>query len=110
MGFGLQYQWSTYQGTPVDSLQGAICGSFAGGVAASVTTPLDVVKTRLMLGKDIHGVPYKGTLDTFSRVYKEEGAKRLFSGIGPRTMWISIGGFVFFGMYEKATATFAKVM
>lgn len=87
-----------------------MCGSVAGGVAASITTPLDVVKTRLMLGKDAKGVHYTGALDTFSRVYKEEGLKRLFSGVGPRTMWISIGGFVFFGMYEKATETFATVL
>jgi solute carrier family 25 S-adenosylmethionine transporter 26 len=94
----------------VDSLQGALCGSFAGGVAASITTPLDVVKTRLMLGKDVKGVPYTSTLNTFKRIYQEEGITRLFSGIGPRTMWISIGGFVFFGMYEKATATFTEVL
>ena len=25
-----------------------------------------------------------------------------FSGVGPRVTWISIGGFVFFGAYEKA--------
>lgn len=94
----------------MSSLQGAVCGSIAGGVAASITTPLDVVKTRLMLGKDAQGVPYQGTLNTFSRVYQEGGVARLFSGVGPRTMWISIGGFVFFGMYEKATETFSKVL
>uniref|UniRef100_M4BXT4 Uncharacterized protein n=1 Tax=Hyaloperonospora arabidopsidis (strain Emoy2) TaxID=559515 RepID=M4BXT4_HYAAE len=77
--------------------------------AASITTPLDVVKTRLMLGKDAKGVPYEGAVSTLSRVYNEEGFKRLFSGVGPRTMWISIGGFVFFGMYEKAVSTFAAI-
>lgn len=105
-----QYNWSQRQNAPVSSFQGAVCGSIAGGVAASITTPLDVVKTRLMLGKDAQGVQYKGTLDTFARVYKEEGVKRLFSGVGPRTMWISIGGFVFFGMYEKATETFSTIL
>eukprot|EP00960_Hanusia_phi_P008330 237863-Hanusia_phi.AAC.1 len=29
------------------------------------------VKTRLMLGKDAHGVAYKGTMDTISRVMRE---------------------------------------
>ncbi|KAL7683025.1 putative mitochondrial carrier domain protein [Plasmopara halstedii] len=104
---GLKYQWSKRQNTTVSSLQGAVCGSIAGGMAAFITTPLDVVKTRLMLGKDAKGVPYNGMLNTLSRVHTDEGLKRLFSGVGPRTMWISIGGFVFFGMYEKVTSTFA---
>ncbi|CAH0477792.1 unnamed protein product [Peronospora belbahrii] len=106
----LKYQWSKKQNGTVSSLQGALCGSVAGGIAASITTPLDVVKTRLMLGKDAKGVPYKGMLSTLARVYTDEGLKRLFLGIGPRSMWISIGGFVFFGMYEKITSTFVSIM
>lgn len=35
----------------MSSLQGALCGSISGSFAAAITTPLDVVKTRLMLGK-----------------------------------------------------------
>jgi len=63
-----------------------------------------------MLGKDAQGVPYKNAMDTFTRVVAEGGTTRgavsvLFSGVGPRVMWISIGGFVFFGAYEKAKAT-----
>lgn len=33
------------------SYESAICGSFSGAIAAAVTTPLDVMKTRLMLGE-----------------------------------------------------------
>ena len=34
-------------------------------------------------------------------VKEEKGLKGLFAGVVPRTLWISIGGFVFFGVYEK---------
>jgi solute carrier family 25 S-adenosylmethionine transporter 26 len=89
-----------YTERPVRPYESALCGSVSGAFAAAVTTPLDVVKTRLMLGSDVNGVPYKGMFNTMSRIYTTEGGKALFSGIGPRVMWIAIGGGVFFGMYE----------
>lgn len=35
--------------------EAALCGSIAGGIAAAITTPLDVCKTRIMLSG--RGVP-----------------------------------------------------
>ena len=32
----------------------------------------------------------------------EEGVAGLFKGIGPRVGWITLGGYVFFGAYEKS--------
>mmetsp|Transcript_52409 Transcript_52409/g.63150 ORF Transcript_52409/g.63150 Transcript_52409/m.63150 type:complete len:319 (-) Transcript_52409:195-1151(-) len=87
-------------GQDVTPLQAAACGSVAGGIAAAFTTPLDVVKTRLMLGKDARGVVYGGAYDVVGRVWREEGGVVFLSGIQPRVMWISIGGFVFFGAFE----------
>lgn len=76
-------------------------GDLAGAVAATLTTPMDVVKTRMMLGGDSRGVRYRGVLDVVHRVCAEEGPGRLFAGVAPRVMWISLGGFVFFGSCEK---------
>ncbi|KAF0767299.1 hypothetical protein AaE_002861 [Aphanomyces astaci] len=100
--------WSQRQGEAVSPVQGAVCGSLSGGFAAFITTPLDVIKTRLMLGKDAQGVEYIGMRDAFTRVYTQEGWQTLFSGVKPRTMWITIGGFVFFGVYEHASATLSR--
>eukprot|EP00965_Chrysotila_dentata_P202567 6181192-Pleurochrysis_carterae.AAC.4 len=85
--------WWSIQGHETSPMQGAACGSFAGAVAAAATTPLDVVKTRLMLGaKNSKGEMYSGTLATLNTIIKEEGAGALFKGIGPRVGWITIGG------------------
>lgn len=51
--------------------EAAICGSLSGAFAAAVTTPLDVLKTRLMLGSDARGVAYLGVGDTLSRLIQE---------------------------------------
>lgn len=100
--------------------QAALVGSFAGGLSAAVTTPLDVVKTRLMLveraaasqgsaaaaqaaGADAAamalGVNQK-FLPTLVHISKTQGAKGLFKGVVPRTIWISLGGAVFLGSFE----------
>ncbi|KAL3809839.1 hypothetical protein ACHAXA_009254 [Cyclostephanos tholiformis] len=98
----LKHEWGKYIGRDVSPAQSAACGSFAGGIAAAITTPLDVVKTRVMLGSDASGVRYRGLPDVVRRLYnEEEGYSVFFRGIQPRVLWISIGGFVFFGAYES---------
>ncbi|KAI0320650.1 S-adenosylmethionine transporter [Amylostereum chailletii] len=81
--------------------EAAVCGSVAGGIAAASTTPLDVLKTRIMLDmRDRSHPSYPSLLVRAKQIYTSEGAHALFSGIVPRTMWISAGGAVFLGMYE----------
>jgi len=98
--------WSSFQGKETNPVQGAICGSVAGAIAGAVTTPLDVAKTRIMLEKNVEGEVkrYGGTVNTLRTIHAEEGASALFKGLGPRVMWITIGGFIFFGAYEQSTS------
>ncbi len=39
----------------------------------------------------------------------EGGLGRFLLGVGPRTMWISIGGCVFFGAYETAKSLLSSL-
>jgi len=72
----------------------ALCGSAAGGLTAFFTTPLDVLKTRTMLNLNVEE-------PSFRNIWREGKVKSLFSGAIPRVLWVSLGGFVFFGVYEK---------
>ncbi|KAJ9453151.1 putative mitochondrial carrier C12B10.09 [Diplonema papillatum] len=79
----------------------SLCGAASGALAAAVTTPLDVAKTRVMLGKDKHGVPYDHrVIATLARIHKDEGFRALLSGLFPRVKIIGMGGLIFFGAYE----------
>lgn len=42
-----------------------------------------------------------GVFDTLRRIYVTEGSAALFSGIGPRMLWIGFGGAIFIGTYEE---------
>ncbi len=72
-------------GIPVNPVQAAACGSFGGAIAAAATTPLDVIKTRLMLGADKDGKLYEGVFDVIQRTAREGGGGNkwmvFFSGI-----------------------------
>eukprot|EP00467_Chlorarachnion_reptans_P025254 CAMPEP_0114512560 /NCGR_PEP_ID=MMETSP0109-20121206/15046_1 /TAXON_ID=29199 /ORGANISM="Chlorarachnion reptans, Strain CCCM449" /LENGTH=229 /DNA_ID=CAMNT_0001692263 /DNA_START=51 /DNA_END=737 /DNA_ORIENTATION=- len=62
---GSKKKWGEAQGRPVSPWQGTICGALSGGFSGAITTPLDLAKTRLMLGADAQGVPYKGVFDVW---------------------------------------------
>ncbi|XP_065829014.1 mitochondrial S-adenosylmethionine carrier protein-like [Oscarella lobularis] len=96
----LKAMWSQHQGKDVEPLQGAVCGSIAGGFSAAVTTPLDFAKTRIMLADKSSFEARSSIVAVILKVGRSEGVKKLFSGIVPRVTWISIGGFIYFGVYE----------
>lgn len=82
--------------------ENAVLGSIAGACAAASTTPLDVVKTRLMTQASMPRADrYTGVLDALARIHAEEGAGALFAGVKPRVMWIGIGGAIFIGSFEE---------
>ena len=77
------------------ALESAAFGSVAGAIAAGLTTPLDVLKTRLMLATE-----RMSAQQMLYRILKESGPRAFFAGIGPRIIWISAGGAIFLGSYQ----------
>ncbi|VAI40231.1 unnamed protein product [Triticum turgidum subsp. durum] len=74
--------------------ENALIGAFAGAITGAITTPLDVLKTRLMI---------QGQTKQYSGIVS--CAK---TGIEPRVLWIGIGGSIFFGVLEKTKSVLAE--
>ena len=87
------------------TVTGISAGS-AGALAAVVTTPIDVVKTRIMLSAGdekrtpAHG-RRKGGLDVGRDLWKTEGAKGIFRGATLRGVWTALGAGLYLGVYES---------
>lgn len=94
--------WTPTTGLELTPYYVALCGAFSGGIAAGVTTPLDVIKTRIMLAEQKHSknITISSVLKS---VYRDQGFRGLFAGVVPRVTWITLGGAVFFGFYDFAT-------
>lgn len=74
-----------------------LSGGISGIVAGLVTTPIDVIKTRMMVNaiKEYTITP----LGWASKIFQEEGIKGLFRGWKVRVLYLGIGGMLYFGVY-----------
>lgn len=90
-------------------------GAIAGCVAALVTNPMDVVKTRLMTQRNLAGgvsnaKVYRGVGATLRRVAKEEGPAALYRGLAPRIAAKMLQSALFFAAYEGVRARLGKML
>ena len=97
----------------------AISAGSAGSISALITTPIDVVKTRIMLGAgDSNQNPAssstsqsraqasslnakKNGLIVGREVYMKEGLRGLFRGGALRAAWTALGSGLYLGVYES---------
>lgn len=70
-----------------------------GGIAGILTTPIDVIKTRMMTQDKI---VYKNSISCMRALIKEEGCGVLCRGMGFRAVWLTLSGLLFFGSLETA--------
>lgn len=62
-----------------------ICGAVSGTVGAAIATPTDLIKVRMQAYTNAPGAAnrYRNCFDGFYQVYKHEGFRGLYKGIGP---------------------------
>ena len=79
----------------------AVCGAAAGGLGSLLTTPMDVIKTRMMTGNTGR---YSSVLDAIRIMYKEEGLRCFLIGTLPRLAHKVPANGLFFLCYESFRA------
>lgn len=84
-------------------LEGAAYGAAATAIAQYFTTPLDVVRNRIMAGKDAsdENEANNDYLSRMIRIGKEEGLGGLFAGASPRVGKAFLSGAIQFATYEE---------
>ncbi|KAM0256227.1 hypothetical protein ACHAQJ_005098 [Trichoderma viride] len=90
---------------------GLIAGSsaaMAGALAAFVTTPSDVIKTRMMVKVDTsdggNGTQrhHRGAVKVMEDIWREKGARGFFRGGAFRSAWTAVGSGLYLGIYDAA--------
>lgn len=92
---------------PFDS---AVAGAAATALSQFATTPLDVVRNRIMAGTNGEAANNikPSYVDTLIALAKEEGLNGLFAGATPRVGKAIVSGAIQFATYEETKQLFAK--
>ncbi|XP_010519383.1 PREDICTED: protein MITOFERRINLIKE 1, chloroplastic [Tarenaya hassleriana] len=97
--------------THLEPIQSVCCGALAGAISASITTPLDVVKTRLMTqvhsdaANKVAAAMYSGVTATVKQILKEEGWVGFTRGMGPRVVHSACFSALGYFAFETARLT-----
>jgi len=82
----------------------SLAGALAGMLTAIVTTPIDLINTRLQvagaLASDEKSPRYAGVADALVRIVREEGYGALFRGCVPRVLQYMPSAMLFFTVFE----------
>ncbi|KAL8134416.1 protein MITOFERRINLIKE 1, chloroplastic-like [Apium graveolens] len=89
--------------TNLNPLQSVICGALAGATSATLTTPLDVIKTRLMT--QIQRDTAAGVSATVKQILRDEGLVGFTHGMGPRVIHSACFSALGYFAFETARLT-----
>ena len=85
------YEWMRKRlvpnGSEYHALSHIVAGGVAGGLAAAITTPIDVIKTTLQTRGGIEGLQrVRGMREAVSVIYRERGLAGFGRGLAPRML------------------------
>lgn len=92
-----------------------VSGGLAGAVSGLVSCPLDVIKTKLQAqggfrvsktGSKITTAAYRGVTGTAATIWKEEGLRGMYRGLGPMLLGYVPTWAVYLTVYNKTQAFF----
>jgi len=85
-------------GRDIQPYEAMILGASVGMIAAGLTTPFDVVKSRMMVGS----ASGKGVSVILKEIYTEAGLRGIFNGAQQRVGYLGLNNAIFFNVYEYA--------
>ncbi|CAM9400155.1 unnamed protein product [Ectocarpus sp. 4 AP-2014] len=86
---------------PPTNTENFVLGAAAAGATVCIMIPMDTVKTRLVTQTAQAGVvPYKGVLQTLTRIVREEGLGPIYRSLTPRLVSVVPMIGIQFGIYE----------
>ncbi|XP_032296341.1 solute carrier family 25 protein Shawn [Drosophila virilis] len=92
-----------------------VAGAISGSVAASITTPFDVIKTheQIEFGEKFiftdnppKSTPTRSVMDRMASIYRLNGLRGVFSGLGPRLFKVAPACAIMISTFEHSKAFF----
>ncbi|KAH7646496.1 mitochondrial 2-oxodicarboxylate carrier-like protein [Dermatophagoides farinae] len=90
----------------VNKLVTGVFGAFAGAASVFGNTPIDVVKTRM---QGLEAKKYKGTVDCFMQIAKNEGFFAFYKGTVPRLGRVCLDVAITFMIYDSFMELFNTI-
>jgi len=86
----------SFLGNPTSKYDGwfkaFLSGALGGGIATTLNTPFDVVKSRMQNQKSVEEIIYRWSVPSLFKIYREEGLKALYKGYAARMYRLAPGG------------------
>lgn len=91
------------------SIRSLISGAGAGVICTFLCAPLDVAKVRLQVQGSLNIRKYNGNvIQIIHMIFKEEGIRGIFKGVGPALITVPLFWGVYFSVYNKMKIYFKE--